>query len=99
MSANISSKKFFKEYGDLSFAELLKSWRLCEEMSQKAFAKKLKISASSLCDLEKGRKIPSLARAASIAKKLGLPQALLVQVALQDTINASNLDLTISVAA
>lgn len=96
---NISSKQFFQKFGTLSFGELLTSWRVSMESSQKDFAKHLGISQSSLCDLEKGRKIPSPKRAVLIAKKLSLPQALLVQVALQDQVNESNLKFKVSVAA
>lgn len=95
---NISSKKFFEDFGPLSFGELLSSWRLSLEMSQKDFAEKLEITPSSLCDLEKNRKVPSPKRAAMIAKKLGLPQTLLVQVALQDQVNESKLNFKVSVA-
>jgi transcriptional regulator with XRE-family HTH domain len=96
---NISSKKFIEDYGELTFAKLLSSWRLSLEMSQKDFATRLSITPSSLCDLEKGRKIPSPKRASQIAKKLGLPQTLLVQVALQDQVNQSQLNFKVSVAA
>lgn len=94
-----TSKDLFSEFGELTFGELLKSWRISEEVSQKEFALKLGISPANLCDLEKGRKIPSPSRAAGIAKRLGLPEALLVQIALQDFINESKLDLRVSIAA
>ena len=57
---------------------------MCDELSQAEFAKRLGISAANLCDLEKGRKVPSLNRVVKIARKLGISDALLVQVALQD---------------
>ena len=44
-----------KELGGLSFGKLLESYRKGEGLSQKDFAEKLGISASSLCDLEKDR--------------------------------------------
>ena len=54
----------------LSFGTLLESIRLGEEMSQVEFAKKLGISRSHLCDIEKGRKSVSVARAARFAPGL-----------------------------
>ena len=43
----------------LTLGGLLQSIRLSEEMSQAAFAKKLRLSSSHLCDIEKGRKVVS----------------------------------------
>ncbi len=93
------SEELFKTYGNLTFAEVLQSFRLSEEVSQKDFAKKLHLSPANLCDLEKGRKLPSPSRAAQIAKKLGIPEALLIQVALQDELRAARLDYKVSLAA
>lgn len=98
-SKRISSKDLFSDYGDLSFGEVLRSFRLSDEITQVKFAKKLEISAANLCDLEKGRKVPSPSRAAKIAKKLGLPPELLVQIALQDQLFQEKLNFKVSVAA
>ena len=76
--------EFEKDFGRLSFGQMLEAHRLSEERSQKDFAKILGISASSLCDLEKGRKIPSAGRAARIAKRLRLSERLFLEIALQD---------------
>ena len=45
-------KEFEKQYGPFTFGKMIESYRLCDELSQKQFAKKLGISAASLCDLE-----------------------------------------------
>ncbi len=85
-----TNKSFFekleKKYGPLTFGEMLRSWRQSEEMSQTAFAKKISLSVQNLNDLEKGRRIPTPSRAARIAKKLGLPEIGLIQLALRDTL-------------
>ncbi len=86
------------EYGPLTFGKSLWAYRKCEEISQKDFAKMLGISISSLCDLEKERKIPSAERAARIAKLLQEPVIFWVQLALQDQIRKQGLDLKVSVA-
>ena len=88
-----------KELGKISFGRLLEAYRLGEELSQKDFAKFLKISSASLCDLEKGRRIPSPTRAAQIARKLKEPESFWVQLALQDHLNEAGLDLKVSVAS
>ncbi|MNL32476.1 helix-turn-helix protein [compost metagenome] len=56
------------------------------QLSQAGFAKKLGISVQSLCDLEKGRRIPSPSRAAKIAKKIGYPELALITLALRDSL-------------
>lgn len=94
-----TSKDLAKDYGALSFGEILRSHRLSEELSQIEFAKKLHLSPANLCDLEKGRKIPSPLRATKIAKNLGLAAAFLIQVALQDALRLEKLDFKVSVAA
>ena len=78
---------------------LLESIRQGEELSQAAFAKQLGISASHLCDIEKGRKVVSPARAARMANILGRSQQQFVRLALQALVNRAGLKLKIEVAA
>ncbi len=100
MSTNVkySLRDLENDFGKLSFAKALEAHRLGEEISQKDFAKFLKISPQSLCDLEKGRKIPSPDRAARIAKALKEPIAYWVTLALQDLLNEQKLNLVINVS-
>lgn len=86
-----------KEMGSLTFAKLIEAYRLADELSQKDFAQLLGISQASLCDLEKGRRIPSPERAAKIAKKLKEPQNFWIQLALQDQLRQSGLNFKVSV--
>ncbi len=44
----------------LPFHEMLTAWRANQEVSQKECAKILGISAQYLCDLEAGRRLPSV---------------------------------------
>lgn len=94
-----TSRDLVKEYGELSFGEILRSHRRSEELSQIEFSKKLHMSPANLCDLEKGRKIPSPLRASKIAKRLGMAEAFLIQIALQDALRQEKLDFKVSVAA
>lgn len=91
-------KNFEEKFGKLSIGKMLESHRLSEEITAREMAKKLGISASSLCDLEKGRRIPSPSRAAAIAKKLGYSQKLWIQISLQDQLDQQGFHLTVSVA-
>ena len=86
------SKELKKDFGPISFADILLAHRFGEEMTQKEMAKFLNISEQNLCDLEKGRKIPSISRAASIAEKLELPVQSFVQLAMTDQLRRENLD-------
>jgi len=86
-----------KEFGPLTFGNTLESYRLGEEKSQKDFAKRLGITPQSLCDLEKGRRIPSVERAAKIAKKLREPVETWVSLALSDMMREAHLDLKVEV--
>jgi transcriptional regulator with XRE-family HTH domain len=86
-----------KKHGQLTLGRFISSWRLCEELSQKEFAKKLGISPANLCDIEKGRKGVSLYRATEIAKKIGYSPTILVELALQEQIDSSGLDYSVEV--
>jgi len=91
-------KELERDFGPLTFGRLIEAYRLGEEMSQKDFAKFLKISPASLCDLEKGRRIPSPQRAAHIARKLKEPEAFWIQLALQGHLDEAGINLKVSVA-
>lgn len=95
----LGTEEIEKKYSRISFGQLLETHRLCEDLSQKDFSKLLKISPASLCDLEKGRKIPSVSRAAKIAEALGVSQKMFVETAIQDQLNREGLeDFKVSVA-
>jgi transcriptional regulator with XRE-family HTH domain len=79
-------EKLERQYGHLTFGALLRAWREGEDLSQTAFARRIGISVQNLNDLEKGRRIPTASRAARIAKKLGLPEMGLIQLALRDSL-------------
>ncbi len=83
----------------LDLGGLLESLRLGEELSQVTFARKLGISASHLCDIEKGRKIVSPERAARFAKVLGRSPEQFVRLALQGMVDEAGLKLKIDVNA
>ena len=83
----------------LTLGGLLQSIRLSEEMSQAAFAKKLRLSPSHLCDIEKGRKVVSPERAARFATILGRSQQQFVRLALQELVDETGLKMKVDVAA
>ncbi|MBC7712642.1 MAG: helix-turn-helix transcriptional regulator [Rhizobacter sp.] len=91
-------KNFEKKFGRLTFGKVLEAYRTADEISLKDMAKKLGISSSSLCDLEKGRRIPSPSRAYEIAKIAGGPPKSWVRLALQDQLDQEGLKFIVSIA-
>ena len=83
----------------LTLGGLLESIRLSEEMSQAVFAKRLGISASHLCDIEKGRKVVSPERAARFAKILRRSQQQFVRLALQALVDDAGLKMQVDIVA
>ena len=75
-----------REYGHLSFGQLIKALRIEKQQNQKIFSKQLGITVSSLSDIECGKKIPSLNRAAELAKKLNQSEIGFIELALSDSI-------------
>lgn len=73
--------------------------RLSEEISQAAFAKKLGISNSHFCDIEKCRRVVSPGRAARFAKILGRSQQHFVRLVLQEVVDEAGLKLKVDIAA
>lgn len=75
----------------LTFGGMLRTIRECDSMTLDAFARKLGISRSNLCDIEHGRKGVSLPRAARWARVLGYPERQFVAFALQAEVDAAGL--------
>lgn len=97
MTTNSSSlfQRLERKYGRLTFGDLLKSLREGEGLSQTAFAKRLGLSVQNLCDLEKGRRIPSATRATKIAKKLHLPEIPMIRLAIRDSLFSQGLEIEV----
>jgi transcriptional regulator with XRE-family HTH domain len=91
--------KFLEETAGrpLTLGGVLESLRLGEEMSQIAFAKKLGVSPSHLCDIEKGRKVVSPERAARFAKILGRSPEQFVRLSLQGLVDEAGLKMKVNV--
>ena len=81
-----------REYGPLTFGRLLESYRKCEELTQEQLGKMVGLSRANICDLEKGRKIPSLKRASALANAFGVSEKQWVEIALQDQLRKEKLD-------
>ncbi len=93
------AKRFLESVagGPLTLGRLIAAIRLGEEMTQSKLAKKLGMTVSHVCDIEKGRKFVSAARAARFAKILKRSPEQFVRLALQDEVNDAGLDLRVDV--
>lgn len=81
----------------LTFSSMLKSIRLCDEITQVDFSKKLGISKQKLCDIENNRRNVSPKRAADFAEILGYSKKQFVRLCLQDQLDRDGLDLTVHI--
>lgn len=94
-----STQEAEKDFGPITFADLMLAHRESEELTQVQMAALLGISKQSLCDIEKGRKIPSPERAALMAEKLGMIPQSFIQLALQDQLTNAGINYTVKIEA
>jgi antitoxin HigA-1 len=85
--------------GPLTLGRAIESIRKGEGLSQDECAKKLRVSKSHLCDVEKGRKTVSPERAAKWARVLGYPESVMVRLALQGELDAAGLKYRVEIEA
>lgn len=95
----VTTKDIEKNFGPLTFGNLLRAHREADELSQVQMAKKIKLSKQALNDIENGRKIPSVSRAVALAKKVGILPELAVELVLQDQINREKLKMVVKVSS
>lgn len=101
MSTNkkYTTKEMEKDFGQITFAKLLYTYRITEELSQRELGDKLGgLSRGIICDYERGRRIPTPEKAAEIARLLGEIESYWVQIAIQDYLNEHDLDYEVKLA-
>ena len=102
MRMTTKSKTYFEKleatFGRLTFGDAIVALRQSDGISQKDFAKKLGLSTQNLCDIEKGRRIPSVSRAAKIANKCKIPEKAFIELSLRDTLAAAGLNYSVQVS-
>ena len=82
-----------------TFGEMIRTVRECEEWTLDRCARKLGVTRAYLCDIEKGRRGVSVARAARWARVLGYSEGQFVELALQEQIDSAGLKYRIGVEA
>lgn len=95
------TRKIFEKMrgGPLTFGRLIESLRLCDEISQVDLAKKMNVSKSQICDIEKGRKLVSAERASAFAKAMGYSVQQFVATAIEDQLRQAGLKFTVDLKA
>ena len=96
MSTNAS--KFLKKLAgeQLNFSNMIYSLRMSDEVSQVELADMIGISKGILCDIEKGRRLPTIEQAKNMAEALGYPVQGFIAILFQDQLKKANLNLTVS---
>ena len=96
MSTNKNAGKLLKSViGKLSFGSFLRVSRKSMGLSQVEMAKRLKVSKSVICDIEKGRQAVSITLAVKIAKSADLSQQMAIKLCLQDQLNKANIKMKV----
>ena len=85
--------------GPLTLGRAIEAIRKSEELSQLNCARRLRVSKSHLCDVEKGRKTVSPERAAKWARILGYPESAFVRLAIQAELDAAGLKYKVEIEA
>ena len=87
------------EIGVITFGTFLKAARTSLNLTQVEMGKKLGVSKSVICDIEKTRQLVSPKLALKIAKKAKLSEILAVKLCLQDQLNKDNIKMKIKLVA
>lgn len=100
MTTKMKASDFFeKELGPMTFGAFLTAVRSLLEITQAELARKIKVSRSMICDIEKGRVLVSPALAHKIAKIAGFPSKFAIRFCLQDQLCRANLKMNVYVEA
>lgn len=91
MSIKNAISNLEKINGPFSFATFMLGVRTTLDLSQSEMAKKLGLSKSALCEIEKGRTLVSAQTAVKYAKKSGFSVTLALEACLQDQLNKAKI--------
>lgn len=89
-------KYLLKEFGELSFSEMIHSLRTADEVTQAELAREIGISKGILCDIEKGRRLPTFEQAKNMAEYLGYPIEGFLSILIQDQLKQADLSMKVS---
>jgi len=100
MITKIQAERFFKsEMGPMTFGTFLVGVRHSMNISQAELARRLKVSRSMICDIEKGRVLVSPALAMKIARIGKFPQDMAIKYCLEDQLRKAKIKMKVNVEA
>ncbi len=91
MSIKEANQVFKKVHGPFTFAIFILGIRTTLNLTQVQMAKKLGISKSALCEVEKGRTLVSPQAAVRYAKKAGFSETVALEACLQDQLTKAKI--------
>ncbi|MFL5814591.1 MAG: helix-turn-helix transcriptional regulator [Bdellovibrionia bacterium] len=91
MNIKDASQVMEKIYGPFTFATFMLGARTTLNLTQAQMAKKLGISKSAVCEIEKGRTLVSAQAAVRYAKKAGFSETVALQACFQDQLRKANI--------
>lgn len=95
-----NARKYLEKVnGKLTLGRVIRAIRLCDEITQTTFAKKLKVSTQYLCDLEHNRKTVSAKKAKRFAEILGHSPEQFVALAIQDSLDQAGIHMVVEIKA
>ena len=86
-----------KKLGPLTFAGMVHAIRTTDEITQTVLAREIGVSKGILCDIEKGRRLPTIEQAKSMAEFLSYPVQAFISILLQDQLRKANLSMKVTV--
>ena len=96
----ISAKEAIQNIkGHLYFGEMVRSLRMCEEISQVKMAQKIGVSKQYLCNIENGERKADVNLAIKFSQVFNHPQEFFVSKLLEDQLYAAGLDYNVDLKA
>ena len=80
-----------------SFGDLVATFRMCDEMNEEEFGRRVGVSESYIRDVEARREVVSPAQAAAWARAVGYVETEFVRRLLQDLLDEAELEMCVSV--
>ncbi len=82
--------------GPLTFAKMLQGIRKSDEVSQVELAHAIGISKGLVCDIEKGRRLPTFEQAREMAKFLGYSVEGFISILIQDQLRNAKISMKVT---
>jgi len=100
MTTEIKAEAFFEdEMGPMTFGTFLVGVRHTMNISQVELARKLSVSRSMICEIEKARVLVSPALVMKIANIGGFPKDLAIKYCLEDQLRKAKIKMKVNVEA